>query len=106
MNSPLEETVAAVVAEVKPKKTRKPKKVELVIEEIKSEPEPVPEPLPEPEPVPEPLPPVPEEPVVVCESCSEEEVIPFTDEEMDIYRRVCAFKRKQLRLRKVAFATV
>ena len=44
--SPLDESVAAVVAEVKPKKTRKPKKVELVIEEIKSEPEPLPVSLP------------------------------------------------------------
>jgi hypothetical protein len=92
MNS-LEEIVVVEPVVVKTKKPRvkKPKHVSLpVVEELVPEPEPVSlPPVPEPEPEP-----------VQCEACGEP--IVFTDEEMDIYRRVCAFKRKQLRLRKGA----
>lgn len=91
--NPLEEVVV-VEPVIKQKKTRKSKK---------AEPEPV---VPEPaapavlEPVSEPEP----EPVAlaVCEACGEELVSPFTDAEMDVYRRINAYKRKLLRLKKVA----
>lgn len=98
MNS-LEESVAEPVV-VKVKKTRKPKKVAepepLLVDERVSLPvvavslPVVPEPVPEPE------------PVAVCESCGEELTPPFSEGEMDIYRRISAYKRKLLRLKKVA----
>ena len=97
--NPLEESVAKPVV-VKVKKTRKPKKVTepepLLVDERVSLPVvdvslPVVE-----EPVPEP------EPVAVCESCGEDLAPSFTDAEMDIYRRISAYKRKLLRLKKVA----
>jgi hypothetical protein len=94
MNS-LEEVVVNPV--VKQKKTRKPKKAEPVVEEIKPEPEPKPVSLPvvaEPEPEP-----------AVCEVCGDELPPPFSDAEMDVYRRINAYKRKLLRLKKVACLT-
>lgn len=94
----LEEVVEPVVA-VKAKKARKPKKaVEPEPEHLTLVPvveEPVSLPVVEPEP----------EPVAVCESCGEEIPPPFTDAEMDVYRRINAYKRKQLRLKKVAFVS-
>jgi hypothetical protein len=93
MNS-LEEIVVTEPV-IKQKKARKSKKVaEPVVVESISEPEYLP-PLAEEPVLEEP------EPIVVCDSCGEV-VAPFSDEEMDCYRRVCAFKRKQLRLRKTA----
>ena len=97
MNPSLEETIEPVVA-VKAKKTRKPKKAE------PAEREPEPEPV-----VPEPAAPVVEEPVApepalaVCEACGEP--APFSDAEMDIYRRINAYKRKLLRLKKIEFVS-
>ena len=64
--------------------------------------EPVLEPVPEPEPSPEPQPePQSEpEPVVPCEVCGQPAA--FSEEELEIYRRINAHKRKQLRLKKAA----
>ena len=88
------------VVELKEKKPRqrKPKAVkplEPVVESV-PEPEPSPEPLPEPEPE--------HEPVLACDLCGEPVV--FTEEEMDIYRRINAHKRKLLRLKKSAVVSV
>jgi hypothetical protein len=99
MNS-LEEVVVPV-AEVKVKKVRKSKKVAEpvflpVLEELVAEPV-VEEPV-----VQEPLSPVQEEEHTQCAVCGEDLVSPFTDAEMDIYRRINAYKRKLLRLKKVA----
>ena len=96
MDSSLEEVKPVIVE--KPKRQRKPKAVktlEPVVEPV-VEPEPSPEPLPEPEPE--------HEPVFACDLCGEPVV--FTDEEMDIYRRINAHKRKQLRLKKSAVVSV
>ena len=68
--NPLEEVVAEPVV-VKTKKSRKPKKAEPVVEEIRPEPEPEPVSLPvvaEPEPEP-----------AVCEVCGDELPPPFSD---------------------------
>ena len=89
MNSSLDESVAAIVAEVKPKKTRKPKKTEPA---VVPEPEQVSLPV-----VAEPKP----EPQPVCEVCGESTSSSFSDAEMDVYRRINAYKRKLLRLKKV-----
>lgn len=97
--NPLDETVVAEPV-VKAKKTRKPKKVE-----------PEPEPavvVPEPEPVSLPVVPEPEpEPVslAVCPDCGEPTSSPFSDAEMDVYRRINAYKRKLLRLKKLEFVS-
>jgi hypothetical protein len=48
------------------------------------------------------LSPVQEEEHTQCAVCGEDLVSPFTDAEMDIYRRINAYKRKLLRLKKVA----
>ena len=93
--NPLEETVV-VEPVVKQKKTRKSKKAEPVVEEIKPEPEPISLPVVE-EPTPEP------EALAVCEACGEP--APFTDAEMDVYRRINAYKRKLLRLKKLEFVS-
>ena len=80
----------------KPKRVRKPKAQPVL--------EPVVEPLPEPEPGQEPV----QEPEPSPKSEPEAEAVPFTEAEMDIYRRVNAHKRKLLRLKKsaVTFAEV
>jgi hypothetical protein len=95
MNS-LEETVV-VEPVVKQKKHRvKKPKAEPLVEALKSEPEPEPVSLPvaaEPEPV----------ALAVCEACGEP--APFSDAEMDIYRRINAYKRKLLRLKKIEFVS-
>lgn len=95
--NPLAESVAEPVV-VKVKKTRKPKKVTepepLLVDEKVSLPV-----------VDVSLPVVEEsvpEPVAVCESCGEELTPPFSEGEMDIFRRISAYKRKLLRLKKVA----
>lgn len=99
MNPSLEETVV-VEPVVKQKKSRKPKK---------AEPEPEPEHVaaaPEPEPVSLPVVAEPEPELValaVCEACGEP--APFTDAEMDVYRRINAYKRKLLRLKKLEFVS-
>ena len=95
MNSLEEVVVAEPVVTVK--KTRKPKKAnpaerepELVVPALPVAPEPV---FAEPEPV----------ALAVCEACGEP--APFSDAEMDIYRRINAYKRKLLRLKKMEFVS-
>jgi len=95
MNS-LEETVV-IEPVVKQKKTRKTKKAEPVVVVVVEEPEPVSLPIVE-EPTSEPEP-------AVCEVCGDELPPPFSDAEMDVYRRINAYKRKLLRLKKVACLT-
>ncbi len=85
---------------VKQKKPRvKKSKAEPVVEELKSEPEPelVSLPVVEPEPEPEPA-------LAVCLDCGE--LAPFTDAEMNIYKKINAYKRKLLRLKKMEFVSV
>ena len=99
MNPSLEETIVAepVVKQKKPR-VKKPK-AEPVVEELRPEPEPEPEPVSLPvaaEPEPEPA---------VCEACGEELSSPFSDAEMDVYRRINAYKRKLLRLKKMEFVS-
>ena len=97
MNS-LEEVVV-VEPVVKQKKTRKPKKTEPAEREpepVVPEPEPEPVTLPVSEPEPEPV------ALAVCEACGEP---PFSDAEMDVYRRINAYKRKLLRLKKMEFVS-
>ena len=88
------EPVVEKLLKEKPKRQRKPKAVKQL--------EPVPESVPEPEPVPvqEPEPEV----AVVCEDCGEP--IAFSEEEMDIYRKINAHKRKLLRLKKALAVNV
>lgn len=93
------EDVVVVEPVVKQKKTRKPKKAE------PAEPEPEPAVVPEPEPEPVCLPVAAEpEPVslAVCPDCGEPA---FSDAEMDVYRRINAYKRKLLRLKKLEFVS-
>ena len=84
----LEPVVEKLLKEKKPRQ-RKPKAVKQL--------EPVPESVPEPEPVPVQEEPEPEV-AIVCEDCGE--AIVFSEEEMDIYRKINAHKRKLLRLKK------
>ena len=81
-----------VEEKLKAKRQRKPKAVKQL--------EPVLEPVPEPEPSPEPQPEPEPEPVVPCEVCGQPAA--FSEEELEIYRRINAHKRKQLRLKKAA----
>ena len=83
-----------VEEKLKAKRQRKPKTVKQL--------EPVLEPVPEPEPSPEPQPEPESEPehVVPCEVCGQPAA--FSEEELEIYRRINAHKRKQLRLKKAA----
>ena len=76
----------------KPKRVRKPKAQPVL--------EPVVAPLPEPEP--EPVQELVQEPEPSPKSEPEAEAAPFTEAEMEIYRRINAHKRKQLRLKKTA----
>ena len=84
-----------VEEKLKAKRQRKPKTVKQL--------EPVLEPVPEPEPSPEPQPEPESEPVVPCEVCGQPAA--FSEEELKIYRRINAHKRKQLRLKKAAVIT-
>ena len=98
--NPLDESVVVVEPVVKQKKSRKPKKAEPAEREpelVVSEPEPEPVSLPVSEPEPEPV------ALAVCEACGEP--APFTDAEMDVYRRINAYKRKLLRLKKMEFVS-
>ena len=85
----LEPVVEKLLKEKKPRQ-RKPKAQPVL--------EPIPEPVPEPEPSPK------SEPEVVCEDCGEP--IAFSEEEMDIYRKINAHKRKLLRLKKALAVNV
>ena len=89
----LEPVVEKLLKEKKPRQ-RKPKA------------QPVLEPVPEPKPVPEPEPSPKSEPevAIVCEDCGE--AIVFSEEEMDIYRKINAHKRKLLRLKKALAVNV
>ena len=78
----------------KPKRQRKPK----AVKQLESMPEP--EPVPEPEPLPKSEPEV----AIVCEDCGEP--IAFSEEELDIYRKINAHKRKLLRLKKALAVNV
>lgn len=95
--NPLEEVVVAEPV-VKVKKTRKPKKAEPVAP-VPAEPEPPLHVVPEPEPEPEPI------SLAVCPDCGEPTSSPFSDAEMDVYRRINAYKRKLLRLKKLEFVS-
>lgn len=92
------EPVVEKLLKEKPKRQRKPKAVKQL--------EPVPESMPEPEPVPEPEPLPKSEPevAIVCEDCGEP--IAFSEEELDIYRKINAHKRKLLRLKKALAVNV
>ena len=81
-----------VEEKLKAKRQRKPKTVKQL--------EPVLEPVSEQEPSPEPQPEPQSEPVVPCEVCGQPAA--FSEEELEIYRRINAHKRKQLRLKKAA----
>ena len=89
------EPVVEKLLKEKPKRQRKPKAVKQL--------EPVPESVPEPEPVPVQEEPEPEV-AIVCEDCGE--AIVFSEEEMDIYRKINAHKRKLLRLKKALAVNV
>ena len=91
----LEPVVEKLLKEKKPRQ-RKPK-AQPVLEPI---PEPVVEPVQEPEPSPKSEPEV----AIVCEDCGEP--IAFSEEEMDIYRKINAHKRKLLRLKKALAVNV
>ena len=98
MNSLLEESgvVEPVVKQKKPR-VKKPKAEPAEPEPAVVVPEPEPVSLPVSEPEPEPV------ALAVCEACGEP--APFSDAEMDVYRRINAYKRKLLRLKKMEFVS-